>query len=141
MNMNFLDNQDWVWGVGLLVSGLFFSLGAIKVGVNKIWKEDIEPNADLKWPWLFKLIYLFPVWFVILFGWWIYQAASMYPGEWWKFWPVYDFAGFSYSLSPGTIFFQWAIVFVLAYALNNWFNDKYLYQFDPENPEIGKKIF
>ncbi len=141
MNINFLDNQDWVWGVGLLVSGLFFSLAAIKMGVDKIWKEDIEPNADLKWPWLFKLIYLFPLWFVLIFGWWIYQAASWYPGEWWKFWPAFDFAGYSYNFSPGTIFFQWAILFVVVYALKGWFNNKFMYQFDPQNPEIPKKAF
>ena len=38
MNVNFLDNQDWVWGVGLLVSGLFFSLAAIKKGSG----QDLE---------------------------------------------------------------------------------------------------
>lgn len=114
-SISILDNQDWVWGVGLLVSGLFFSFGAIKYGVQKMWDEEIGPCSDLNVPWLWKLIYLFPVWFVILFSWWIWQAASWYPGEWYKWLPVSK-----YTFTVGTIFYQWAICFSIIFMLNKW---------------------
>ncbi len=119
MSISFLDNQDWVWGVGLLVSGLLFSLGAIKYGVKKIWDEEIAPTSDLHAPWMWKLIYLFPVWFVFIFSWWIVQAASWYPGEWYKWLPISD-----YTFTVGTILYQWAICFGIILLLNNWLGSK-----------------
>ena len=115
MSISFLDNQDWVWGVGFLATGLLFSFGAIKIGVQKIWDEYIEPVSDLKAAWMWKLIYLFPFWFVIVFGWWIWQAAAGYPGEWYKWLPISK-----YTASVGTIFYQWAICFGIIFVLNNW---------------------
>lgn len=115
MSISFLDNQDWVWGVGFLATGLLFSIGAIKIGINKIWDEYIEPVSDLKAAWMWKLIYLFPLWFVIIFGWWIWQAASWYPGEWYKWLPISK-----YTFTVGTIFYQWVICFGIIFIMNNW---------------------
>ncbi len=33
--IDFLDNQDWVWGIGLLVNGLLVALAMRKYGVEK----------------------------------------------------------------------------------------------------------
>lgn len=119
MSMSFLDNQDWVWGVGLLFSGLLFSIAAMKIGVKKIWDEHIAPDSDLHAPWMWKLIALFPVWFVIIFGWWIKQAASWYPETYMKWLPISE-----YTFTVGTMVYQWAIVVVLALVTNNWIADK-----------------
>lgn len=125
MSIDFLNNQDWVWGVGLLVSGVFFSIGAMKVGVDKIWKEYIEPCSDLKAPWMWKLIYLFPLWFVIIFTWWIKQAMSWYPDSWWKWLPISE-----YTYTVGTMVYQWAIMVVVFLLLNNWLADKMTHKFE-----------
>ncbi len=110
----FLENQDWVWGVGLLLSGMFFWYGAIKKGVDKLYEQYIRPVSDIDVPLFWKLIYLFPVWFAIIFGWWVYQAITWYPGEWWKPFPLDK-----YTYTVGTMLFQWAIAFIVIYALNN----------------------
>ena len=39
LSLDFLHNQDWVWGVGLMVSGFFFALAARKFGVEKLRTE------------------------------------------------------------------------------------------------------
>lgn len=41
------ENQDMVWGVGLLVVGLIYSLASLKYGVDKLWEEDIMPCSDI----------------------------------------------------------------------------------------------
>jgi NSS family neurotransmitter:Na+ symporter len=115
----FLDNQDWVWGVGLLLSGLCFSLGAMKIGVRKIWVEYIEPCSDIKYYWMWWLICLFPLWFVIIFGWWTMQAISWYPGEWYKWLPISK-----YAFTVGTMYYQWAIAAVIFFLMNNWLAGK-----------------
>ncbi|MGC9373310.1 MAG: sodium-dependent transporter, partial [Thermovirgaceae bacterium] len=125
MSISFLDNQDWVWGVGLLLSGLLFSIGAIKVGVNKIWEEYIEPVSDLKAAWMFKLIYLFPVWFVIIFGWWIKQAASWYPESYMKWLPISE-----YTFTVGTMVYQWGIMLAAFLLLNNWLANRMTHKFE-----------
>ncbi|MDD4023868.1 MAG: sodium-dependent transporter [Synergistales bacterium] len=124
-SISFLDNQDWVWGVGLLLSGLIFSIAAMKIGVNKIWDQYIAPDSDLNAPWMFKLIYLFPVWFVIIFWWWIAQAASWYPDTYMKWLPISE-----YTFTVGTMVYQWAIVVVLALVTNNWLADKSTVKFE-----------
>ncbi len=113
-DINILNNQDWVWGVGLLVSGMFFWYGAIKRGVNEIYEKYIRPCSDIDIPILWKCIYLFPLWFVIIFGWWIWQSITWYPGEWYKFWPIDK-----YTYTVGTIIVQWAIAFAIIYLLND----------------------
>lgn len=118
-----VGNQDWVWGVGLLASGIFFWLGAMKKGVNKIWTEVLEPSADLKAPFLWKLIYLFPVWFVILFGFWAYQSMTWYPDTWMKWLPISE-----YPFTFGTIVYQWAICFGIIFILNSWLAKHIRYQ-------------
>jgi NSS family neurotransmitter:Na+ symporter len=119
MNMTFLDNQDWVWGVGLLVSGLLMSIGAMKVGVKKIWNEHIEPYTEMKHEWMFSAIKLFPVWFAIIFGWWTWQSITWYPGEWYKWLPISK-----YAFTAGTMFWQWGIVIAVSLILNNWLANK-----------------
>lgn len=127
-----LENQDWVWGVALLLSGMFFWYGAIKKGVNEIYEKYIRPVSDIDAPILFKLIYLFPVWFFIIVGWWIYQAITWYPGEWYKVFPVSK-----YTYTVGTMLLQWAIAFIIIYALNDklasWVKPL------PTNPKNSKK--
>lgn len=112
-----LENQDWVWGVGLLLSGMFFWYGAVKKGVDKLYEQYIKPSSDIDAPWLWKLIYFFPIWFFLIVGWWMYQAITWYPGEWWKPFPLDK-----YTYTVGTMLFQWAIAFVVIYLLNDALN-------------------
>lgn len=116
-SLNFLDNQDWVWGVGLLVSGLFVSFALMKYGVEKARNKDINTDwTDFKvGKWWSACITLFPVFFVIVTGWWFMQAISWYPDDWWNPFEVF---------SAGTIIAQWVVLFIIAVLTNNWLADR-----------------
>ncbi len=113
VSLDFFANQDFVWGVGLLISGLLAAVAMMKYGVERA-RAELDADSDFGvgawWP---GLIRLFPVIFVALFGWWIYRAIDEFaPDTWWDpFEP--------YSLM--TMLVQWGAVFVAMYALNGVF--------------------
>lgn len=107
---SFLLNQDWVWGMALLVSGFWTMLAARKYGLEKLRKE-INTGADLnlgRW-WAFILKYISPVIFLVVTGWWFYQAIGWDKKTWW-----HPFK----TNSAGTILLQWLILLVLVLWLN-----------------------
>lgn len=114
VSMGFFENQDWVWGVGLLISGFFIAMAAIKYGVTK-FREDfinLEGN-DIKLGKIFNLfIFLIPVQFVVLIWWWFSKAGG---------WTV-----IRSSYSVGTCLFQWGLAIVLFISINKWLMKKTL---------------
>jgi neurotransmitter:Na+ symporter, NSS family len=112
ISINFLDNQDWVWGVGLLISGLLVAVAMMKYGVERA-RAEINATSDLPiGKWWSACIYLIPVVFVFIFGWWVLQSIQWHPDDWWN--PFVTF-------STGTMVVQWLILFVIVFALNNFF--------------------
>jgi neurotransmitter:Na+ symporter, NSS family len=113
LSITFLDNQDWVWGVGLLISGLLTALAIMKYGVEKA-RAEINETSDVRigawWSWCIRII---PLVFLVIFGWWVYQSIVQNPDDWWD--PFETF-------STGTMVVQWALLFVVVYALNGFFN-------------------
>jgi neurotransmitter:Na+ symporter, NSS family len=114
LSMPFFRNQDWVWGVGLMLSGLLFAVGAAKFGVERLRREVVNgPGADLvigRW-WNFILLVLVPVEAVVLMVWWLWQARG------------WDPAGWLNPLSPesaGTVLAQWGVALVALLAANRW---------------------
>ncbi len=106
-----LRNQDWVWGVGLMVSGLFFAIAVISYGVSRFRAEQLN-HADSKmrlgrW-WDIVISVLVPLQAVVLLAWWLYQAKGWDP-NW-----LSPFA----EANVGTVLFQWAVVLVLLLAFN-----------------------
>ncbi len=114
LNMDFFANQDWVWGVGLILSGAAISFSIIRFGVDKFRTELInDASSDIKvgkW-YNFVIAYLIPLQAVVLIVWWLVSSASWDP-EWWN--PFH-------ALNAGTCLFQWAIVIALFIALNKFF--------------------
>ncbi len=111
LNITFLDNQDWVWGVGLLISGLLTALAIIKYGVEKA-RAEINATSDVVvGRWWSVCIRLVPVIFVGVFSWWVYQSVADHPETWWN--PFETF-------STGTMVVQWLILFGVVYALNGF---------------------
>jgi NSS family neurotransmitter:Na+ symporter len=108
------DNQDWVWGVGLIVSGLFFALAARRFGLERLRTEVVNADgADLpqgrRWSLLVGIAV--PVQAVILVLWWLWQARGWDPEGWLD--PLA-------SASVGTVLAQWALVLVGLVLLNRW---------------------
>jgi len=113
----FLNNQDWVWGVALLISGFFVLLAMRKYGPERVRQEIINPSADIKmrrW-WSLVISYVAPLIFIILTSWWFYVAIASHPKTWWK--------PFSIE-TAGTIIFQWLIVLVMLIIANNFLAKK-----------------
>ncbi|MFP3941220.1 MAG: sodium-dependent transporter [Thermoanaerobaculia bacterium] len=110
-----LGHQDWAWGVGLMLSGLFFAIGARRFGLDRLRGEVINaPGADLRvgrW-WSFVVGVLVPVEAVVLILWWLVrEAAGDSPGE-----TLHPFTPFG----AGTVLVQWAVVLAVLVALNRW---------------------
>ncbi|MEX2530426.1 MAG: sodium-dependent transporter [Gemmatimonadota bacterium] len=110
VSITFLDNQDFVWGVALLISGLLTAVAIMKYGVERA-RTEINETSDINvGKWFSVMIRVVPLVFVIIFGWWVYQSVVDYPDTWWN--PFETF-------SAGTMVVQWAILFVIVYALND----------------------
>ncbi len=99
VSMDFFDNQDWVWGVGLLLSGFFFTIIATKLD-----KEQFPINKETL---LFKFFFyvLLPFEFLSMLVWWLWQAVQWYPQSWWN--PFERF-------SLGTCLLQWTALIVVS---------------------------
>ncbi|MBI1936773.1 MAG: sodium-dependent transporter [Ignavibacteriales bacterium] len=111
LDLNFLANQDWVWGVGLILSGAFIAFSLIKFGVNKFRVEIINGfGSDIKigkW-YNFIILFLVPLQVVILLSWWLISSTTWDP-QWWN--PFH-------MENLGTCLAQWFVVLVLFILLN-----------------------
>jgi NSS family neurotransmitter:Na+ symporter len=129
LSLQVLKNQDWVWGMGLLVSGLFFSLAIIRYGVRRFREEQLNhPDSNIRigrW-WDLVIGVVVPVEAVILLGWWLYQAWSWDPEGW-----LTPFA----QESVGTVLVQFAMVLVALIAANRWMTRRTLPNVAPPAPE------
>ena len=113
INLNFFANQDFVWGVGLMVSGAFISFAVITFGAHKFRSEIVnneESESRLGSWWEIIIKYIVPIEVITLLGWWIYLSAAEYaPDTWYN--PFDPF-------SVATIFVQWALAMGLLFFFN-----------------------
>jgi len=112
----FQDNQDMVWGVGLLISGVLFAYAVYKNGIDNVRGMINDSSWVHVGKWFNYCVLAIPVIFIVVFGWWVFQAVTWYPESWW-----HPFR----KLSPGTMFLQWSLLAVMVIALNRWFAGKY----------------
>ncbi len=113
-SLGFLHNQDWVWGVGLMLSGLFFALGARRFGLEKLRREVVNAEGcDLpvgRW-WTFLVSVVVPVEALALLVWWLWQARGWDPEGW---------------LDPfrpetvGTVLLQFGVALTALILANRW---------------------
>ena len=114
LDVKFLINQDWVWGVGLILSGAFIAFAIIRFGVNKFRTEIINGiGSDVKigkW-YNFVIKFLIPLEAVFLLLWWLISSTTWDP-QWWN--PFH-------AENLGTCLFQWFIVLTTFVLLNKYF--------------------
>lgn len=127
LSLEFFSNQDFVWGVALLIGGLLAAVAMMKYGVERA-RAEIDADSDFRvlawWSWCIRI---FPVLFVLLLGWWFFQAVTVFaPDTWWN--PLEPF-------SAATMVVQWAILFVILYALNNFLSRRV--GSGPMTPAVG----
>ncbi|WP_238354445.1 sodium-dependent transporter [Fulvivirga marina] len=118
-SLNFFNNQDWVWGIGLIVSGLLIIVAVLRYGVSRFKRDYIDSDSDFNVPSkYFAIALIFNVFFgAILIYWWMSQGYSQNP--WFNdsgSWNVFD------VYSNASIVTQWAMVIIAGILLN-----KYLY--------------
>ncbi|MCG6987478.1 MAG: sodium-dependent transporter [Gemmatimonadetes bacterium] len=113
LNIDFFHNQDWVWGVGLMLSGFFFAFAVLRSGVKK-WRETYINHAgsDLRigawWDWVMRFIVVESV---VLMVWWLWSARGANAKATWTL------------FSPGnvgTVLIQWGAVLVVLVLANGW---------------------
>jgi len=113
MHLGFLGNQDFVWGVALMLAGAFVAFAVRRYGAGKLRSEIIETSPGDWRPsraWQLIVAWLVPIQAILLLGWWLYLAAAEYdPGSWWN--PLKPF-------SVMTCVAQWAVILALAIILN-----------------------
>ncbi len=112
-SLKFLDNQDFVWGVALLISGMFTAIAIMKFGVEKIRVEHLnQAEAKMKTgKWYNILIYINPFIISTIFIWLVYQSIVANPSDWWNPFRV---------ASTGTMVAQWILVMLLLFLANKW---------------------
>lgn len=119
-NLNFFTNQDWVWGLGLILSGFFILFAVAKYNPLKFKSELIDLDSDLsinKWYFAICIYLNLPIALGLIY-WWMSQGYSDSP--WFSAsgsWNVFD------VFSNATIITQWGSVLLVGMVLN-----KYIYQ-------------
>ena len=113
LNTTFLSNQDFVWGVALMLSGAFVAFAVVKYGVQRLRSEVATPS-DWKMPgsWNGVIRFLIPVQAIVLLVWWLWQATTTdFAARWYDPFETY---------SAMTCLVQWTVVLVALIALNRW---------------------
>lgn len=115
LSLPFFRNQDWVWGVGLMLSGFFFAYCVVRYGVERFRAAFVnQPGSDITvgrwWDWAMRFVLIEAV---VLTIWWLWQAVQ-----------AEDLAAtltpFS-SFNVGTVLVQWGVVVAALLALNRFF--------------------
>ena len=86
LSLDFLSNQDFVWGVGLILSGLFVAAVCTKWGTAR-FIDDFRNSSD-DWnvgrAWTVVISVVIPLLAIVLLFWWLYLSFSVFaPDRWW----------------------------------------------------------
>ncbi|GAB4340228.1 MAG: sodium-dependent transporter [Calditrichia bacterium] len=119
LSYQFFKNQDWVWGLGLIISGLFFAVLIIAIGAEE-FRKLVLPNRDyhLRLPqWSFHLIrFGIPGMAAVLLFWWLYRSVGWDPQGWYN--PLR-------AESMGTCLLQWLLAIGGLFFLNGWISKRF----------------
>jgi neurotransmitter:Na+ symporter, NSS family len=113
LSMSVFENQDFVWGVGLMLSGFFFAFAVLRYGVTR-WREtfintgDSDIHIGAWWDWAIRLVM---VQAVVLIGWWLWLVRGEDARANWHPFAVANI---------GTVIVQWGVVLVILVVLNRF---------------------
>jgi NSS family neurotransmitter:Na+ symporter len=107
-------NQDWVWGVGLMVAGFFFAHMTYRYGVDRFRRTLVNSaGSDMRiGRWFNVAMRLVAIEAIVLTVWWLWQAIDLEDLR-------ASFTLFS-TFNVGTVLIQWAIALTAFLALNRW---------------------
>lgn len=114
-SLQFFENQDWVWGIGLIISGLFFLFGVFKYGMVRYKRDLIDTDSDFKvfngYFYASIVVNLFLAF--ILIWWWMSRGYSKFP--WFDEagnWNLFD------TYSNASVVTQWGAIILLGIIIN-----------------------
>ena len=121
-SLDVFKNQDWVWGLGLIVTGFFILFALAKYGIEKFKSEYLDVNTDLKistgyFVWSVRVSLVMAIVLVI---WWLSQDYSKYP--WFDengSWHIFD------VYSNASVLTQWGVVILIGILLNRFLYRKF----------------
>ena len=104
INLSFFENQDFVWGVALMISGAFVAFSVMRYGVSAFRTDAVNVEGD--WHvgrvWEILMKWIVPLEATVLLVWWLWISATEYaPDSWYN--PLDPF-------SVATCVVQWAIM-------------------------------
>lgn len=111
LKLEVFQNQDWVWGVALMVSGFFFAFAVLKYGVTKFREQFInQAGSDIHigawWDWAMRLVAFEAVFLAVWFLW--SARGDDFRATWTLFSPY----------NVGSVVIQFVIVLVVLLLLN-----------------------
>jgi NSS family neurotransmitter:Na+ symporter len=113
LNLTFFANQDFVWGVALMISGAFVAFAVISYGAARLREEMVTPT-DWRLPvlWDRMIRYVIPLEATVLLVWWLGLATTTdFTRAWYDPFEPY---------SVMTCLVQWGLALGLFLALNRW---------------------
>jgi neurotransmitter:Na+ symporter, NSS family len=105
-------NQDWVWGIGLMVSGAFIALAVARHGARRFRTLQINTaDGDIRVGRWYDLAIQFaiPAQVLVLVLWWFQQVLLADPAGWWN-----PFR----AETVGTCLMQWGVVIFVFKSIN-----------------------
>ncbi len=123
-SLDYFSNQDWVWGVGLIVTGLFILIGVAINNPTKFKESTIDVGSDMI---LSSAFFRFAIFANIAIGffliyWWLSQD---YSATWFDEDGRWDLFGVYSNASTIT---QWGVVILLGILLNGYLYKKFVKQ-------------
>jgi len=113
MNLEIFANQDFVWGLGLMLSGAFIAFVSIRYNIGEFTRKLVNTGGarPQNGAWFGVIIkYIIPVEVVVLLSWWIYRSATEFsPESWYNPFDTYSVA---------TVLAQWVIILSLLLFFN-----------------------
>jgi NSS family neurotransmitter:Na+ symporter len=112
LSLDVFNNQDFVWGQGLTLSGLLVSFAASRYGSRRFRQQLVNAEGNdlnLGYGYEFVLKYVVPAELIVMLVWWLRQAVGDDPAGWWN--P-------SHINGIGTCILQWGVAVVLLLVFN-----------------------
>lgn len=123
-SLNFFSNQDWVWGVGLIVTGLFILIAVAMNNPIAFKESTIDVGSDMVLPSSFFRFAIFSniaIGFFLIY-WWLSQDFS---STWFNEQGQWDLFGVYSNASTIT---QWGIVIIVGLVLNGYLYKRFVKQ-------------
>ncbi len=86
-NLNLLSNQDFVWGIALMISGAFIAFAVLRSKIPLIAAEinSIPKDWKVGKAWTIIIRFFIPIAALALLVWWMFLSATVFaPDEWYN---------------------------------------------------------